>query len=63
MINKYEVGYIADDSPIGVYYGETEEEAIQECKDDMCNGKLHGYVSHLSARERLQGMVAYKVGY
>lgn len=62
-MNKYEVGYIADDSPMGIYYGETEEEAIQECRDDICSAKLRGYNEVLSARERMKGMVAYKVDY
>lgn len=33
MLNKYEVG--CGDEFLGVYYGETEEEVIKECRSDF----------------------------
>lgn len=62
-MNKYEVGYLAEGEPIGIYYGEDEAEAIQECKDHLASAALQGYKHPLSSRDKLKGMVAYKVEY
>lgn len=56
-MNKYEVGYIGE--IIGVYYADTEAEAIAECNADM---RANRFVPDTPASDRMRGMIANKVG-
>ena len=50
---RFEVGY--HDEMIGVYEGDTEEEAKQACKDDMA---ANNFKPDTPLRERLNGLIA-----
>lgn len=62
MLHKYVVG-VNDGEALGVYYAESEEEAIKECRSDCLytNGKR---ISHrdcgLSARDAMYNLIAVR---
>lgn len=59
-MNKYEVGY--ENEFIGIYYGQTDLDAIQECRDDMAS-VFNDFTPDTPVRERLNGLFARKVNY
>ena len=58
-MNKFEVGY--EDEMIGIYYGDDELEAIQNCKRDI---KQNNFKPDTPIKERmLKGMIANRIDY
>ena len=53
---KYAVGY--EDEMIGVYRGDTPEEAIKECKAEMA---AYNIKPETPAKDRLKGMIANRI--
>lgn len=63
-MNKYELGY--EDEFIGIYYGNTEEEALASYREDKVNASLRGIEVELDTpvRERIGSkMIIRKVEY
>lgn len=51
-MKKYMVGY--EDEPIGIYWAETPEEAIQECRAEISHSKLrYGFKFEVETKDRL----------
>lgn len=59
-VKRYEVGY--EDEMIGVYEGETPEEAIAACRAELYDDVSHSFRPETPARERRrQGMIANEI--
>lgn len=62
MLHKYVVG-VDDGEVLGVYYAESEEEAIKECRSDhlFVNGKKMTHRdSGLSAKDAMYNLIAVR---
>lgn len=55
-MKKFEVGYV--DEMIGVYSGDTKEEAIQACREDIL---ASNFKPDTPAKDRLNQLIAVEV--
>ena len=56
VMKRFEVGY--PDEMIGVYSGDTAEQAIHECKEDMV---ANNFKPDTPFKERLKGLIAIEI--
>lgn len=64
LIEKFEVGY--EDEMIGVYYDETEDGAINQCRNDMGTCQIRygfKFTPDTPPKARINGLFARQVHY